>query len=51
MLEADYSIEKMPGGMIQKGRTRRAGVGGGKCKSFVYNCSEEKNLYQLSIAP
>lgn len=50
MLEADYSIEKMPGGMIQKGRTRRAGVRG-ECKSFVYNCSEEKNLYQLSIAP
>lgn len=46
MLEADYSIEKMSGGMIQKGRTEWGG-----CKSFVYNCSEEKNLYQLSIAP
>lgn len=45
MLEADYSIEKMPGGTIQKGQTR------GKCKPLSIIAQKKKNLYQLSIAP
>lgn len=44
MLEADYSIEKMPGGMIQKGRTRRAGVGGGNANPLSI-IAQKKRIY------